>query len=82
MPCNHPGNLSLLLYNQEKRPNNFSLKRIWNINSVVLKKFLPQLIWGKDEAQAADSERSRHKDEAGMKRGEAGLGVSTGGDLL
>ncbi len=31
---------------------------------------------------AAKSERSRHRDEAGMKRGKAGLGVSTGGDIL
>lgn len=31
---------------------------------------------------AAESEQSRLRDGAGMKKGEAGLGVSTGGDLL
>lgn len=72
------------LINRVMRTNSFppSLKGVWKKESK--EKSVPQLLWSWKEAEAGGCRERvvQPQDGEGMKRGEAGLGVSTEGDLL
>lgn len=89
MPSNGPGNLFPLTTTKLRghRIVSPSFKRIWKKQCCVKKQrvSVPQLIWDEDEAElgVAQSEQSRHSDEAGMKRGEAWIrGIHWGGSSI